>query len=252
MIIENKILTLANMTGKIALQSGAETYRVEDIITRICKHHNLNAQCFVSITCIITSVRNHRGETYSAVERINSRTINLNKVHSINQLVRDLDKYSFHKFTEEVIKINREVPYNKYIYFLAYCLGAFFFALLYKGSLADGLVAFIGGGMVFLISDFANKLQTNTFFLNTLGGSICTLVSYLGVKFGILSTVSYSTIGMLMLLVPGIAFTNAIRDLVVGDLVSGVSRAVEAFLIGMALASGTGFALFLILKLGEI
>ncbi len=252
MINENKILTLANMTGKIALQSGAETYRVEDIISRICKHYGLNAQCFVSITCIITSVRNHKGELFSSVERVSARTTNLNKVHAINQLVRDLKKHNFESFTEEVIRIDREIPYNKTIYFLAHCFGAFSFALLCKGGLNDAITAFIGGGIIFLISDFANRLQTNTFFLNTLGGFACTLLAYLSVQIGFTETVSYSTIGTIMLLVPGIALTNGVRDLVAGDLLSGMSRAVEAFLVGVALASGTGFALFLILKLEGI
>ncbi|MDO5788562.1 MAG: threonine/serine exporter family protein [Fusobacterium sp.] len=252
MVNENRILTLANLTGKIALQSGAETYRVEDIISRICKHYGLNAQCFVSITCIITSVRNYKGELFSSVERVASRTTNLNKVHSINQLVRDLKKYSFEEFYRAVIAIDKEIPYNKFIYFLAYSFGAFFFALLFRGGIRDAISAFIGGGIIFLISDFANRLQTNTFFLNTLGGFFCTLFSYLSVKVGFTETVSYSTIGTIMLLVPGIALTNAIRDLVAGDLLSGMSRAVEAFLVGAALASGTGFALFIILKLGEI
>lgn len=252
MLDENKILLLANMTGKIALQSGAETYRVEDIITRICRHHGLNAQCFVSITCIITSVRNYKGELFCSVERVASRTTNLNKVHSINQLVRDLKKHDFDSFTKSVVAIDREIPYNKLYYFLAYCFGAFFFALLFKGDIRDAISAFVGGGLIFLISDFANKLQTNTFFLNTLGGFVCTLFSYLSVKVGFTSTVSYSTIGTIMLLVPGIALTNAVRDLVAGDLLSGISRAVEAFLVGVALASGTGFALFIIFKLGEL
>lgn len=252
MINENKILALANMTGRIALQSGAETYRVEDIISRICKHYGLNAQCFVSITCIITSVRNYKGEIFSSVERVSTRTTNLNKVHAINQLVRDLKKHSFESFTKEVVKIDREVPYNKFIYFLAHCFGALSFALLFRGGIRDAIAALIGGGIIFLISDFANKLQTNSFFLNTLGGFICTLFSYFCVEIGFTETVSYSTIGTIMLLVPGIALTNAIRDLVVGDLLSGMSRAVEAFLVGAALASGTGFALFLILKLGEV
>lgn len=252
MINENKILTLANITGRIALQSGAETYRVEDIISRICKHYGLNTQCFVSITCIITSVRNYKGELFSSVERVSSRTTNLNKVHSINQLVRDLKKYDFDSFAKEVVKIDKEVPYNKTIYFLAHAFGAFFFALLFRGGINDALTAFVGGGLIFLISDFANRLQTNSFFLNTLGGFTCTLSSYLSVKIGFTDTVSFSTIGTIMLLVPGIALTNAIRDLVAGDLLSGMSRAVEAFLVGAALAAGTGFALFLILKLGEI
>ena len=120
------------------------------------------------------------------------------------------------------------------------------------GNLHDALSASIGGGIIFVISNLANKLQANNFFINILDGFICTLSSYISFKIGFTNTVSYSTIGTIMLLVPGIALTNAVRDLVAGDLLSGLSRAAEAFLIGAALASGTGIALFIILKFGGV
>lgn len=145
---ENRVLILANLVGKMALQSGAETYRVEDIINRICRHYGLNAQCFVSITCIITSVRNHKGELFCSVERVPNRTTNLNKVHSINQLVRDIKKYSFDEFAKNVNIIDKEIPYKKYIYFLAYCFGAFSFSLLFKGKFNDACCAFISGHLL--------------------------------------------------------------------------------------------------------
>lgn len=243
---ESKILNLANKAGKLALANGAETYRVENIIWRICMHYNLSAQCFVSITGIITSITNSKGETFCSVERIYSRTTNLNKVHLLNDIVRHLDNYSYEELNAALDEVNNNVSYNKVIIFLAYCLGAFSFALLFNGTFTDALGALIGGGLVFIISDLAIKLQSNSFFINTLGGFFCTLSAYIVVKIGLAQTVSYSTIGTIMLLVPGIALTNAIRDLVAGDLLSGVSRATEAFLVGAALACGTGFALYLI------
>ena len=249
---ENRVLIMANMVGKMALQSGAETYRVEDIINRICRHYGLNAQCFVSITCIITSVRNYKGELFCSVERVPNRTTNLNKVHCINQLVRDIKLYNFEEFARKASSIDKEVPYSKFMYFFAYCFGAASFALLFKGGLNDAVCASVGGGLIFIISDFAAKLQSNSFFINTLGGFICTISAYFSYKIGFTDTVSYSIIGTIMLLVPGIALTNAIRDLVAGDLLSGTSRAVEAFLVGAALAVGTGFALFILVKFGGI
>ena len=48
-----------------------------------------------------------------------------------------------------------------------------------------------------------------------------------------------------MILVPGIAFTNAMRDIMAGDLTSGVNKVVEALLIATAIALGTGFVLSL-------
>lgn len=46
-----------------------------------------------------------------------------------------------------------------------------------------------------------------------------------------------------MLLVPGLAITNAIRDTMAGDLVAGLTRSAEAFLIALAIAIGTGVVL---------
>jgi uncharacterized membrane protein YjjP (DUF1212 family) len=43
-----------------------------------------------------------------------------------------------------------------------------------------------------------------------------------------------------MLLVPGLAITNAIRDTMAGDLVAGTARTVEAIFIAAAIATGAG------------
>ena len=52
-------------------------------------------------------------------------------------------------------------------------------------------------------------------------------------------------IGAIMPLLPGLAITNAIRDTVNGDLVSGVARAAEALLKAVAIAAGVGAVLAL-------
>ena len=57
-------------------------------------------------------------------------------------------------------------------------------------------------------------------------------------------------IGSLMLLVPGLAITNAIRDSLSGDLISGMTRGVEAVLIAIAVALGPGLVMSLWMMLG--
>ena len=46
-----------------------------------------------------------------------------------------------------------------------------------------------------------------------------------------------------MLLVPGMIITNAIRDTISGDLVSGLTKAAEAILIAVSIAVGTGMVM---------
>ena len=51
-------------------------------------------------------------------------------------------------------------------------------------------------------------------------------------------------ISSLMLLVPGLAITNAIRDTIAGDTLSGLARATDAFLSAISIAVGAGFVLY--------
>ena len=52
-------------------------------------------------------------------------------------------------------------------------------------------------------------------------------------------------IGGIMPLLPGLSMTNAIRDTINGDLVSGSARALEALLACVAIAAGVGVVLSL-------
>ncbi|MGL5677140.1 MAG: threonine/serine exporter family protein, partial [Cellulosilyticaceae bacterium] len=59
-------------------------------------------------------------------------------------------------------------------------------------------------------------------------------------------------IGCIMSLVPGVAFTNAIRDTIGDELLSGISRGVEALFIAVAIAAGVGIPMIIGLFLGGI
>ncbi|MBP6492359.1 MAG: threonine/serine exporter family protein, partial [Clostridia bacterium] len=50
-------------------------------------------------------------------------------------------------------------------------------------------------------------------------------------------------IGSIMIFLPGVALTNAIRDTLAGDMLSGVSKGMEAVVIAISLASGVGAAI---------
>lgn len=47
-------------------------------------------------------------------------------------------------------------------------------------------------------------------------------------------------VGALVALVPGLALTNALRDLFAGDLMSGIGRFVETVMTALALGGGVG------------
>ena len=50
-------------------------------------------------------------------------------------------------------------------------------------------------------------------------------------------------IGAFMNLVPGVPFTNALRDIIAGDLIAGLTRLTEALLTALAMALGAGIVM---------
>lgn len=65
-------------------------------------------------------------------------------------------------------------------------------------------------------------------------------------KLGIATNQDIITIASVMPLVPGILITNAIRDLLAGELLAGMSRGVEVALTAFAIGAGVAIVLLII------
>ncbi|MGL5054510.1 MAG: threonine/serine ThrE exporter family protein [Fusobacteriaceae bacterium] len=249
---ENQILYLAVSVGKILIESGAETYRVEDIIKRITSNFGLESSPFAIPTCIMCSARNKKGEIFSLIERVSNRTTDLDKVNKINNLVRHIGEYSYDEFKAELEKIKKGEYYSEIKKLVAYFGGAAFFSVLFKGGLPEFFASGIAGIFLFFWIKFANFLNINQYFNLVIGGSVCSMVAYTLSKFGLIAEVPITIISSYMIMVPGISFTNAIRDLIAGDFVSGLSRGAEAILIGATLAVGSGFTIYILIEFGGV
>jgi len=239
----NRILHIAAYAGKIILENGGETYRVEETICRICSSFGIKeADSFVTPTGMMISVTDESGHTSSLIKRINARTVNLEKITKVNDLSRNImsKELSLDFIEAELNRIDSIKHYSKTIQLITAASAAGFFTLLLGGTLRDFLVTLIIGALIKLISFRFLRIGINHFFINMTGGALAAILGLIFVYYNIADNFDKIIIGSIMLLVPGLAITNAIRDTIEGDLVSGVSRAVEALFIAVAIAVGTG------------
>ncbi|MGN2368909.1 threonine/serine exporter family protein [Clostridium cagae] len=238
----NKLLKVSTFAGKIMLESGAETYRVEETICRICTSFGVDqADSFVIPTGIMVSI-SHGDEVVSLVKRVTSRGVDLNKIDKINDLARktQIELLSIDEFNRELIEISKGDRYsNSYTFFWS-AISAGSFAMLFGGNVKDFIVATLIGLIIKIVITICQKLSINEFFVNTLCGAICAFLALIFIKLNIGSNLDKIIIGAIMLLVPGLTITNAIRDTIAGDLLSGMTKALEAFLVAVSIAVGTG------------
>jgi len=236
------IIHIATDAGKIILENGGETYRVEQTITMICASYGIpHTESFVTPTGIMVSITNNENQTISLIKRVHIRTVNLNKVSMINNLSRKLvsSPLSMADIRLEIDYINKLPPYSlkTTTFFSACCAGSF--TLLFGGNYKDFFIAFIIGALINCLSGSLDKLEVNSFLKNMLCGSLAAFIALVATSLGLVGSMDTIIIGSIMILVPGIAITNAIRDTIAGDLVSGISRSIEALFIAIAISSGT-------------
>ena len=241
----NEVLNVATYAGKIMLESNAEAYRVEETINNILRAYGVESpDSYATPTVIIASAK-HKDDLKSIVIRITSRSTDLDKIHKVNDLSRNIVKenYTISELEEKLMIIDKEVRYSQSLTILCGAFGTFGFVYLFNGSIKDSIAAFFIGLIVKFVDLKASKVGLNSFFVTVLSSIVVAILTIFMLKINLVGDMDKIIISSIMLLVPGLAITNAIRDTIAGDLVSGVARGLEAFLTAVAVAVGTGVVL---------
>ena len=243
------IIRTARLAGRLLLENGAETYRVEDTVSFICKTGGLTDVSVISLpTGTIYSFVDEDGVPHSEVVRTKSRTTNLSVVSRVNAISRAVTagSLSMEQGFAQLEELSRTPPQPLWQGLLANGLSASFFSLLFHGGGFDFAVALVCGLLMRLLGLLFSEDSVSSTLYALLSGALSAVVAVLSVRFFHMGNQTPIIIGAIMPLLPGLAITNAIRDTVNGDLVSGVARTAEALLKAVAIAAGVGTVLALL------
>lgn len=236
-----EVIEVCLLAGKIMLENGAETYRVEDTMARIASaygiHHSHN---YVTPTAIIFSID---GTEPAKLIRISQRSTDLHKVTIVNSISRKIT--SGEVTIKEAYKLLNEVNSTTPLYHLGWMIIAASissgcFMIMFNGIWNDFIPSMIAGGLGFISVVYFHRIVQIKFFAEFMAAFIVGIVAVFFVEMGLGYQLDKIIIGSVMPLVPGLLITNAVRDLMAGHLVSGLSRGAEAFLTAFAI--GTGIA----------
>jgi uncharacterized membrane protein YjjP (DUF1212 family) len=244
-----EVLNIALLSGEILLTSGSEIYRVEDTIDRICNVYGIECESFVTPTGIFISgwPVNEPGESVSLVRRIRNRTINLHSIELINTFSRNLQKsiLSYDEATRRLKDIQNGPYFSFARRLLSAGLTAFAYAVLFKGTYVDGVITAVIGMLMYSIMEKMRNADLSQYFRNFICSFFAGLVSVLAGRLVNSLNVDSIIVGSIMILVPGLAITNGIRDALHGDILSSQARITEALIIVTTIGVGVGISLLL-------
>ena len=239
------LLDMAAELGYRLAMSGAETYRIEESINRVLATYGIESEAWAIPNCLTVSIETDSGEPMTRMRRVGYHGNDLDAVEKYSNLSRKI--CSQKPTPQEAMSWIQETTssckqYRLPVYLLGNFLGAAGFCIIFGGNVLDSLCAGICGLAIGCITKIMDNLKANTFFKTITAAFIMALLSYCMAAIGITKNADAINIGALMILVPGLIFTNAMRDIIYGDTNSGINRIVQVFLIAAAIALGTASA----------
>ncbi len=233
---QEKALQLATDAGHILLENGAEINRVEDTMQHIASAYGVENESFYVLSNGIIST----GEHFARAEFIPIRGTQLSRVVEVNQLAREIDASEPMPLDElerrlQSIRQSPSKPWWELVVGIA--LGVSSFSILFGGSFVDAGATFAAGLFLGLFMTFVG-IRLSRIFSNLLGGLVGGLLCILAVRLGLGQHLPNMIIGTIIALVPGVPFTNGMRDLANEHYLAGTTRLLDAFLAFLCIALG--------------
>ena len=246
---QGQLLDLLLEMGDLLLDCGAEIGRVEDTLSRMGTAYGAErTNVFVIPSIISITVSFPHTEAITETRRIHSYgNTDFYRLEKINAMSRECARapIPLDELRARLEKVaHGHKPFS--MVFWGSVLGGGGFAVFFGGSIWDGLVAAVFAAAICLLQNRLGKTQLGIVASNLM----VSLVIGLGV--GLVAELIPALhmdkilIGDIMLLIPGLAMTNAIRNTLLGNTISGVVRLAESLIWAAALAGGFMVALVIV------
>lgn len=243
-----KVLSLALDLGRSMVKCGAEMNRVEETVVRIGYAYGMKkTEVFSIISMIHATVIDEDSRTHSQMRRISSMSVNFEKLEKLNALSREIcstvpDLDVARKKLETICvsggRFNIAVC-------LGYMLASASFAVFFGGDLLDALASMPIAAIIYLMQNFIKAKGASRLFFTTLESAIAGLLAMVFTQIGFGNNADMIMIGDIMLLIPGLMLINSLREMLCGDMMSGLLRMLESVLLAMSIALGFALPLYL-------
>lgn len=245
----NKIVQGILDIGESMLISGAENYRIEDSLYRMCRSYGfVKYDVFVIPSNIQITVETENGDIITQVRHIENADIDFDQLDYMNNLCRYVcshtpDEEELQKKYQEVKSRPPQHPAAKYF---AGIMGGTGFAVFFGCNFKDAIVAVIVSLMIVVVGKWLEKREGNLFVYNTILSFLSEVIIVLSVRNGFADHPERIMIGIVMLLISGLSTTNGIREILQKDYISGFINIMNSILGAAGIAVGTALAMLVL------
>ena len=233
-------------TGELLISGGAETYRIEDTIERIGQSLGHKVNCYVTVTAIFVEVDDH----HSKFLKSTLGGTNLQMIDDINTMSRhladkSLDPATFTQVINRLYKDKKTADFPFPVKAIGAGLVAMTPMLLFTMPMYYFIYCFLVGMLGYSVSYFLMNLTKLPYVDLFIAGFTIALSGIILKDLHLITNYHSVIIGAIMPLVPGVAITNALRELVMRHALSSAVKLLDAMLVASSIGFGIATALIM-------
>lgn len=236
-----KALYAAMDVGEAILEYGGEVSRVEDSIRRICTAYGFTrTDVFCITSSIVATAFYGEHESCTAARRIRDTGNDFDSLGQVNDLSRLIctKKEPPEAALDRLGRIRTRTPPSLPRQLLIYAAIPAAFTAFFGGNAGDCLISGLIGAILLLLNMRLSDIRFNRLFsalLSSLAGGVLSALLTPGI---IGSHPALISMGNVMVFIPGVKFTNSIRDLLTGETITGLISLAESLLLSVVVALG--------------
>ena len=234
--------------GEELLRSGAENFRLDDSIYRMCAAYGFKQyDVFAIPSNIQITVETQDGEFITQIRHIETLDVNLDRLDKLNNLCRyvcantpDEDELRA-KFRD--IMSEKEQPVA--LQYLAKIVAGSAFAVFFGADVYGAILAAILAAIMTYAGQKLSKHEHNLLVYNTILSFVASAILILLIRGGLQVSEESIMTGLVMLLISALSTTNGIRELLQRDYISGTINVMNSILGALGIAVGIALAMTL-------
>ena len=241
-----KVLSFALDLGKSMVECGAEINRVEETVKHVCFAYGMKSiNVFSIVSMIYATIIDSEGRTHTQMRRIYSYAPNFDRLEQLNALSRKICatvpdiEGSAKELKALFVKKN---PFRPTVC-LGYIIAAMGFTVFFGGTLWDAVASAPIALVIYLMNAYIKSTGVNRLFYTALSSAVAGFLALTFVNYGFGENAGMIMIGDIMLIIPGLMLVNSVREMLCGDIMSGLLRLLESVIIALAIACGFAVAI---------
>lgn len=235
--------------GKAMITCGGEIWRVKETLGMM-----FDTYCFKEYDVLVMSNGIHAtaktwdGRIYTQVRQLEGTSYDLDKLERLFSLANEIQEkpLGVDRLKERVYEILDSPGIPMWKGFVGSIIGACGFCLFYNGDINDVIAAGLTAVIVYYISKQSMKVLRNILTANVFAAFAMELIILLMVQIGVAHHAGPVSIANIFLLISGLGFTSGVKNLVYGDVISGIIDTSFSVLGAIGIALGITIAMFVV------